>query len=221
MIIIAGLGNPEREYKNTRHNVGFEVINKLAYDYNIGINRVKFSAFYGEGVINYQKVVLIKPQTYMNLSGEAIRDMLNFYKLGPENLIVVYDDTSIDVGDIRIRKKGSAGGHNGMKNIIYHLESDEFLRIRVGIGAKPKEYDLKDYVLSHFSKKEQDDIIDGITKAAEAVAIILKDSVDNAMNKFNKKKEDNKQETEEKPKKAVKAKEQQDKPCESGGDNER
>jgi PTH1 family peptidyl-tRNA hydrolase len=216
MIIIAGLGNPEKEYKYTRHNVGFEVINKLSYDYNININKAKFRSFYGEGFINYQKVVLVKPQTYMNLSGEAVRDMLNFYKIGPENLVVVYDDTSIDVGDIRIRKKGSAGGHNGMKNIIYHLESDEFCRIRVGIVAKPKEYDLKDYVLSRFSKKEQEDIVDGITKATDAVEIILKDSVDNAMNKFNKKKED----TNKKEEKPVKPEKQQEKPCESGADNE-
>jgi PTH1 family peptidyl-tRNA hydrolase len=187
MIIIAGLGNPEKEYKGTRHNAGFEVINKLAYDYDIQMNKVKFRAIYGTGSIKGKSVLLLKPQTYMNLSGESVRDALSFYKLGAENLIVVYDDCALDVGEIRVRKQGSAGGHNGMKSIIYQLETDTFTRVRVGIGEKPPKFDLVDYVLSRFNKNETEKIIEGYTKAGEAVEIILSGSADIAMNKFNKK----------------------------------
>ena len=185
--MIVGLGNPEKNYKNTRHNIGFEVINKLAYDYNIDINKAKFRSHIGEGHIANKKVLLVKPQTYMNLSGEAVRDIMNFYKLSPQNLIVIYDEAALPVGDIRIRKKGSAGGQNGMKNIIYHIECDEFIRIRVGIGEKPTRMDLKDFVLSKFNKTEHDDMVLGVTKATDAIYSIFTDSVDNAMNKFNKK----------------------------------
>ena len=188
MLLITGLGNPEKDYRNTRHNIGFEVLNKFVYDHNLAFTKAKFRSHLAEGTVYGQKVLLIKPQTYMNLSGQAVREALLFYKLGPENLIVVYDDIAVDVGDIRIRKQGSAGSHNGMKNIIYLLESDEFTRIRVGIGAKPPGYTLSDYVLSRFAKNEVESVIDGITKATDALEIILKDSTDAAMNKFNKRK---------------------------------
>lgn len=197
MIVIAGLGNPEKDYKGTRHNVGFEAVNKFAYDHNIDINRAKFRAHLGEGHFGGEKILLVKPQTYMNLSGEAVRDILHFYKLPPENLIVIFDDTDLDVGEIRIRKGGTSGGQKGMKNIIYQLETDEITRIRIGIGQKPKEMDLADFVLSRFHGKDMDKIIEGITKATDALEIILKEGVEAAMNKYNKKKK--KTEKEEPP----------------------
>lgn len=197
MIVIAGLGNPEREYKGTRHNIGFETINKFAYDNAVDINKLKFRAHIGEGHLFGEKIMLLKPQTYMNLSGEAIRDALEFYKLSPENLIVVCDDVNLDLGEIRIRKSGSAGGQNGLKNIIYHLETDEFIRIRIGVGEKPPKMDLADFVLSHFKKDETDKMIEGITKAAEGIEIILKDGIQSAMNKLNKKKPAPKKEQED------------------------
>ncbi len=187
MTLIIGLGNPEKEYKGTRHNVGFEAINKLAYDENIEINKAKFRSHIGEGVISGKKVLLMKPQTYMNLSGEAVLDALSFYKLKPENIIVIYDDTSIPLGQIRIRKKGSSAGHNGMKNIIYLLNTDEFLRIRIGIGEKPSGFSLSNYVLSHFSKAEFETVVEGITKATDAALEIILNGTDCAMNRFNQK----------------------------------
>jgi len=187
--VIAGLGNPEKDYKGTRHNVGFETINKLSFDNNIPINRAKFRAHFGEGRLAGQKVLLAKPQTYMNLSGESIRDILNFYKLTPESLIVIYDDVDLPLGDIRIRERGSAGSHNGLKNIIYQLETDEFIRIRIGIDPKPPGWDLADYVLSRFSKEEAKAAIDGIAKAAEAVESLLSEGAAFSMNKFNIRKE--------------------------------
>lgn len=186
MIIIAGLGNPEREYKGTRHNTGFEVINKLSYDCGIQMNKAKFRAVYGTGTVKGKSVLLLKPQTYMNLSGESIRDALAFYKLDASSLIVVYDDCDLDIGQIRVRQKGSAGGHNGMKNIIYQLETDEFLRVRVGIGQKPPKYDLADYVLSRFGKDETEDMILGVTKAGEAVLSLLENDAETVMGLYNK-----------------------------------
>jgi len=187
MKLIVGLGNPGRDYAGTRHNVGFEVIQKLSYDHTIEIGRAKFRAHFGEGFIGREKVILARPQTYMNLSGEAVRDIMQFYKIPLDDLIVIYDDVSLVPGDIRVRETGSAGGHNGIKNILYQLETPDFLRIRVGIGAKPPGWDLADYVLSKFRPNEIDDIRSGITQATEAVEIILKDGVKNAMNRFNKK----------------------------------
>jgi PTH1 family peptidyl-tRNA hydrolase len=187
MWLIVGLGNPEKDYKGTRHNVGFEVINKLAYDHNIEINKAKHRAHIGEGFISGKKVILAKPQTFMNLSGESVRDLVNFYKPAAAEIIVVYDDISLLPGEVRIREKGSAGGHNGMKNILYQLETDEFPRVRIGIGEKPRGWDLADYVLSRFKKEEQEDILFGITDAADAVGLIIKEGTINAMNHFNKK----------------------------------
>ena len=187
MWIIIGLGNPGRDYTGTRHNVGFEVLNKLAYDYNMEFNKAKHRADIAEGVIAGQKVVLAKPQTFMNLSGESVRDMIQFYKPEPDHWLVVYDDVSLAPGEIRVREHGTAGGHNGIKNIIYQLETDVFLRVRVGIGEKPAKWDLADYVLSKFSKQEMDDVIEGITKAGNAVAAILREGPRAAMNQYNHK----------------------------------
>jgi len=185
MRLIIGLGNPGAEYAGTRHNVGFEAINKLAYDHVINVTKAKRRALIGEGEIFMQKCLLIKPQTFMNLSGESVRDHIEFYKAESSDIIVIYDDVDIPLGEIRIRKQGSAGSHNGMKNIIYQIESDEFIRVRIGIGEKPPKWDLADYVLSKFKKEEFDGMVQGVTKACDAVEVILKDGVDAAMNKFN------------------------------------
>ncbi len=188
MIAIIGLGNPGREYNWTRHNIGFEVIGKLAYDNNINMNKEKYKAIVGEGRIGNEKVLLIQPLTYMNLSGDSVREFVNFYKLSPEEVIVVCDDINLPVGGIRIRKKGSDGGQKGLRSIIGQLGYDNFTRVRVGVGEKPAGWDLAKYVLSKFTDEEKDDIISGITNAAEAVSIIVKTGdVDKAMNKFNKK----------------------------------
>lgn len=189
MKIIAGLGNPGKEYGNTRHNVGFEVIAKLAYDYNIDMNRSKFKAVMGEGRIGFEKVVLLQPITYMNLSGECLREAVNFYKCDKKDIIVVCDDINLPLSYIRVRAKGTDGGQKGLRNIMYQLGYDDFTRVRVGVGEKPKEWDLKDYVLSKFTKEEEKDIIKGITDAADAVSMIVKadGEVSEAMNKYNKK----------------------------------
>ena len=186
MYLIAGLGNPTRQYEHTRHNVGFDVIDALAEKYHISINEKKHKALLGKGVINGQKVILAKPQTYMNLSGESIREAVDFYKIDPETeLIVIYDDISLAPGNLRIRKKGSAGGHNGMKNIILHLGTQVFSRIRVGVGEKPAGWDLADYVLGGFSKEDEALVKEACEHAAEAAAEILTDGPDKAMNDFN------------------------------------
>jgi len=187
MKLVIGLGNPEKEYKGTRHNTGFEVINKLSFDAHIPMGRLKRRCISGEGFISGEKVLFVKPQTYMNASGEAVRDLLAFYKLSADDIIVVYDDTSLPVGQIRIRKQGGAGGHNGMKNIIFHLETDVFPRVRVGIGAKPPDWILTDYVLSRVAREEEKEYVEGITKAGEAVLTILSRGIDAAMNTFNEK----------------------------------
>jgi len=188
MRIIIGLGNIGDKYKGTRHNVGFETMDKLAYDFNINLNQNKrFKAYVGEGRIANKSVMLVKPTTYMNLSGEAIRLVLDFYKLTEEDIIVVYDDVSLKVGEIRVREKGSAGGQKGMVSAIAHLGTDEFTRVRIGVGDKPPGFNLSDYVLSRFLKEEWDDMIKGITKAGDAVELILKEDTKAAMNVYNKK----------------------------------
>ncbi|MCI9104514.1 MAG: aminoacyl-tRNA hydrolase [Lachnospiraceae bacterium] len=190
MYIIAGLGNPTKEYDKTRHNVGFEVIDKLADRYDIDVSERKHRAFCGRGVIEGQKVLLVKPQTFMNLSGESLRSVLDYYKVLPEELIVIYDDISLSPGQLRIRLKGSAGGHNGIKNIIAHLGTQEFPRIKVGVGEKPPRMDLKDYVLSRFSKGEQELMDEAFQEAAQAVVMMLGEGADRAMNHFNTKKKE-------------------------------
>ena len=185
MYYIVGLGNPGLQYENTRHNVGFMTIDYLANKYDIDVRKSKFKSLYGQGEISGHKVMLIKPQTYMNNSGEAVRELRNFYKFDIDKLIVIYDDIDIDFGTIRIRKKGSAGSHNGMKSIIYQIQDDQFPRIKVSIGKKPEKWDLANFVLSGFSKEEAEILEDEIRIAAEAIEIILKDDVDKAMNKCN------------------------------------
>ena len=193
MFIIAGLGNPTKEYEGTRHNVGFDVIDRLAEKYNIAVDVKKHRAFIGKGVIAGQKVILVKPQTYMNLSGESIRSLLDYYKVDEEQeLIVIYDDISLDVGQLRIRAKGSAGGHNGIKNIIAHLDSQVFPRIKVGVGEKPPKYDLADYVLGHFSKAEKERMSEGYDHAVHAVELIVSGEINEAMNEYNRKKKEDK-----------------------------
>lgn len=187
MFIIIGLGNPGKDYINTRHNVGFQVIDKIANDYNINTTKFKHKAFIGEGTIGGEKVMLVKPQTYMNLSGESVKEIISFYKYTADDIIVIYDDTSLPLSTAKIREKGSAGGHNGIKSITNHLGSDVFKRIKVGIGEKPSGWDLADYVLSKFSKDDQPLIANGIDKAAEAVEIIISQGIQEAMNKTNQK----------------------------------
>lgn len=190
MYIIAGLGNPSREYAHTRHNVGFDALDILADKNNISIDTVKFKALIGKGMIGSEKVILIKPQTYMNLSGESLREVVDYFKIDPvEGLIVIYDDIYLDPGNIRIRKNGSAGGHNGMKSIIGCLGTQDFARVRIGVGEKPKGYDLADYVLSHFSPDEREDMQDGMIKAVNAVEMMIAGDVDGAMTEYNRKKE--------------------------------
>ena len=190
MYMIAGLGNPTKEYDKTRHNVGFAVIDELADHYGIDVSERKHRAFCGRGVIEGQKVLLVKPQTFMNLSGESLRSVLDYYKVLPEELIVIYDDISLPPGQLRIRLKGSAGGHNGIKNIIGHLGTQEFPRIKVGVGEKPPRMDLKDYVLSRFSKGEQELMDEAFQEAAQAVVMMLGEGADRAMNHFNTKKKE-------------------------------
>lgn len=186
MYIIVGLGNPGKQYENTRHNVGFCCIDKLAEKYNISVLEYKHKAIIGKGYIEGQKVILAKPQTFMNLSGESVREILNYYKVEPDTeLIVIYDDISLAVGALRIRKKGSAGGHNGIKNILAQIGTDVFKRIKVGVGEKPAGYDLADYVLGHFTPAEKKEIDTACEKAAEAVALLVQEEVDMAMNRFN------------------------------------
>ena len=188
MYIIVGLGNPTAQYEGTRHNVGFDVIDTLAEKYHIALDMKKHRAYCGKGVIAGQKVILAKPLTYMNLSGEALRGLTDYYKIDPETeLIVVYDDISLTPGQIRVRKKGSAGGHNGIKNIISQLGTQNFIRVRVGIGEKPPKWDLADYVLAPFQKEERQAVDEGIRRAAEAVCVILEQGADAAMNLFNQK----------------------------------
>ena len=188
MFIIAGLGNPTLQYEGTRHNVGFDVIDMLADRYNISVDGRKGKALIGKGMIGGQKVLLVKPQTYMNLSGESLRELVNYYKIDEEHeLLVIYDDISLDVGQLRIRKKGSAGGHNGIKNIILHLGHDTFQRIKIGVGEKPKGYDLADYVLGHFSQEELVIMKESLEKVCGAVELMLEGDVDAAMNQYNKK----------------------------------
>lgn len=188
MYLIVGLGNPGKEYEMTRHNIGFSVIDYMADKYNVKINKLKFKALYGETVIEGEKVYLVKPQTYMNLSGESVREFCAFYKIPPENVLVIFDDISLNPGQIRLRKKGSAGGHNGIKSIIYQLQSDQFPRIKVGVGAPPhKEYDLADYVLGRFTKEEIPILEDAIIRATDAVGFMIKSGMDMAMNRFNSK----------------------------------
>lgn len=188
MFIIAGLGNPGKEYEKTRHNAGFCCIDVLASKYNINVRENEHKALVGKGYIEGQKVILVKPQTYMNNSGEAIREITDYYKVDPESeLIVLYDDISLDVGMLRIRDKGSAGGHNGIKSIIAHLGTQNFLRIKVGVGDKVPQGDLVDHVLGHFNSDDSKTMKESFEKAAEATVMLLGDDLEKAMNIYNRK----------------------------------
>ena len=187
MYIVAGLGNPEKKYDGTRHNIGFEAVKFFADKVNISLNKQKFKAIVGEGYVGSEKVIVALPQTYMNLSGESIGEIACFYKIPNENVIIIHDDISLEIGRLRIREKGSAGGHNGLKSIISHLGNDVFCRIKIGVGApKHQDYDLADFVLGSFSKEEKDGLDPIIKDVASAVECIIKESASKAMNKFNR-----------------------------------
>jgi PTH1 family peptidyl-tRNA hydrolase len=185
MKLIIGLGNPGLKYTNTRHNVGFKVINKLAKLAKIKIRDRKYKSKIGEGKISGNEVILAKPMTYVNLSGEAVELLVKNFQVPLTELLVVYDDINLELGKIRIRKKGSAGGHNGMKSIIEKLNSQEFIRIRIGIGSPPHDVEFRDYVLSNFTEEEEEIIESTIEKAAQAVICIVEKGIDVAMNKYN------------------------------------
>ena len=189
MFVIVGLGNPEKKYEGTRHNIGFAVIDALADKYNISIKDKKHKALCGTGVIEGVKVMLVKPLTYMNLSGDSVADVMNFYKLDPEeDMLVVYDDISLAPGNIRVRKKGSAGGHNGIKSIIARCGTQNFMRIKVGVGEKPQGWDLADHVLGHFSDEDSRLVREAVDDAIGAIVMMSRGDVDQAMNNYNAKK---------------------------------
>ncbi|GEQ20214.1 aminoacyl-tRNA hydrolase [Clostridium butyricum] len=183
MFLIVGLGNPGSQYEDTRHNIGFKVVDNIAKEYNIEINRQKFKGMCGEGFINGEKVILLKPTTYMNLSGESVREVVDFYKLSNDDVLVIYDDISLDVGRLRIREKGSAGGHNGIKSIIAHLGTDIFPRIKVGVGQP--NVDLVNYVLGKFTKEEMEVLNESIDASTRAAKEIISNDVKTAMNIYN------------------------------------
>ena len=189
MYLIVGLGNPEQDYSKTRHNMGFNVINALSEKYDIPVTKSKFKGLVGSGIIENEKVLLLKPQTFMNLSGESIIETMNFYKIEPADIIIIYDDVDIEPGQIRIRKFGSAGTHNGMKSVVQCLGTEDFCRIRIGIGKPDSTTDMITYVIGYISPEETEQLKDGVKIAKEAVVEILKNGVDSAMNKFNKKKD--------------------------------
>ena len=185
MYLIVGLGNPEKEYANTRHNMGFDTINEIAKRNNVAITKLKFKGLYETAIIQGKKVILLKPQTYMNLSGESIKEVVNFYNIEPKEIIVIYDDIDIEKGKIKLRKKGGAGSHNGMKSVVEELNTTDFARIRVGIGQPEFKSDMINYVIGKVPEDEQKILKEGTHKAAEAVEEILKNGIDIAMNKFN------------------------------------
>ena len=185
MYIIAGLGNPGTQYMGTRHNAGFSVIDELADKYNISVDTAKHKGMIGKGMIAGEKVLLVKPMTYMNLSGECIREVMDYYKADISDLIVIFDDISLEPGKLRLRPKGSAGGHNGIKSIIAHLGTDEFQRVKYGVGDKPKGWDLADWVLGKFPTDIYDVLREGNKRACEAVECIITEGIASAMNRFN------------------------------------
>jgi PTH1 family peptidyl-tRNA hydrolase len=188
MYIIAGLGNPTKKYQATRHNIGWDAITQISDDYRIPLNMKQHKAICGKGCAEGEKILLVQPVTYMNLSGESIRELVDYYKITPQELIVIYDDISLEVGRLRIRGKGSAGGHNGIKSIIQHLGTQEFWRIKIGVGDKPNNWDLADYVLSRFQDEEEALVRDALKDASDACRIMITAGIDAAMNQYNKKK---------------------------------
>ena len=185
-MVIVGLGNPTDRYRGTRHNVGFDAVDHIASIHHISMESYKHKALCGKGMIGSEKVILMKPQTFMNNSGEAVRDAMNFYKFRPEDeLVVIYDDINLDVGKLRIRAKGSAGGHNGIKSLIAHLGTENFKRIRIGVGEKPAGYNLADYVLGHFAPADRRQIDQALENVAQAVELMIQQDIGAAMNRFN------------------------------------
>ncbi len=213
---IVGLGNPGRQYEETKHNVGFHVIDKLAEKYDIDVNKFKNKAFVGDGTIKGKRVLLVKPQTYMNLSGESVREIVNFYKIPQERFVVIFDDTSLPCGSVRIREKGSHGGHNGIRNIIDQMGTDEFNRIKVGIGEKPSGWDLADYVLAKFNPDDLPLMEQGMDKAVQGVELMLSRGIKEAANRVNQKAKTAKKqkEKEEAAKVEAEKKESEEKPNE-------
>lgn len=185
MYLIVGLGNPEEKYSNTRHNMGFDVINELSKSTNIKVSKSKFDAFYGMGEINSKKVILVKPQTFMNASGDSIIKFKKFYKISNKNIIVIYDDIDLNIGDIRLKAKGGPGTHNGMKSVVENLNTEEFIRVRVGIGAPKYKDDMINYVLEQIPKREREILDKSIIKAKDSVIATIENGIDRAMNKFN------------------------------------
>ena len=189
MYLIVGLGNPGRQYEATRHNMGFDTVDCLIEKHNVPQGGVKFNAMYGKGIIGGDKAILMKPLSFMNLSGGPVRDMVNFFKIDPEKeLIVISDDIDLEPGQLRIRKQGSAGGHNGLKDIIQKLGTQNFVRIKIGVGAKPQGWDLADHVLSRFPDSERKLVDEAIREAADAVEKIIAQGPDAAINEYNRKK---------------------------------
>lgn len=188
MFLIVGLGNPEKKYDGTRHNIGFRMIDELSHLYGIDVSSKEHKALVGKGIINGNKVILAKPQTYMNLSGESVRPLVDYYKIDPESeVIIISDDIELPPGFIRVRPKGSAGGHNGLKSIIQHLGTDGFIRVRMGVGMKPPKMDLADHVLGHFSKEDDEELKNAVKQADDAIKLIMADNISMAQNLYNKK----------------------------------
>lgn len=185
IFVIAGLGNPGGKYDNTKHNVGFDTIDLLSQRHGIKVSKLKHKALIGDGMIKNERVLLVKPQTFMNLSGESVRDLVEWYKVPMERLIVIYDDVDLPMGKIRIRPNGSSGTHNGMRSVIYQLQRDDFPRIRIGIDKAPEGWDLADYVLSRFNSEERKLINTAVTNAVDAAAAIVASGVSAAMNLYN------------------------------------
>lgn len=185
MYLIAGLGNPTKDYAGTRHNIGYDTITRLCDDYRISLDIKKHKGLCGKGVIEGEKVLLVQPLTYMNLSGDCIKEAAEYYKIDPEHIIIIYDDVSLPVGKLRVRAKGSAGGHNGMKSIIARLGTEEFPRVRIGVGEKPAGWDLADYVLGRFGKEELPIMREAVGNAAKACSLIMKEGIETAMNRCN------------------------------------
>ena len=185
MYLIIGLGNPEEEYARTRHNMGFDTINKISEKYNIQVNKSKFNSLYGTGTIEGEKVILLKPQTYMNLSGNAVRDFMNFYKITSENIIVIYDDLDIEPGIIKIRKKGGPGTHNGMKSVVHEIQTEDFPRVRIGIGNPEYKNDLLNFILTRIPEEEYKILEKAQENAVKAISEIIKNGIDTSMNKYN------------------------------------
>ncbi len=185
MYLIVGLGNPEKDYSNTRHNMGFQTINKLAKEYEIEVTKNKFKGLYGSGMIEGEKVILLKPQTFMNLSGESLKEIVQFYKIQVEQIIIIYDDIDIAPGEIKIRKMGGPGTHNGMKSVVHELNTQNLKRIRVGIGMPEEKEDLIEYVIGAIAEEDKEKLEKGTNLAKEAVIEIIKEGIDKAMNQFN------------------------------------